>query len=125
MPIFRDAEPTALENPQSAVRTREEGPSIMDVEKLKMVVEKLKVKKDLLWNIFMFAVTMALLGLGYFLSAKLIHDGQPLTDSLKIIIVAQAIPVFFLVTAYNRISSETVGVTIGAIIGFALGKIGG
>jgi len=88
-----------------------------------MDTEHLKTWKDLIWNAGMFLTTFALLGFGAFFSGQLIREGQPVAESLKIITAAEVIPVFLLMSAYNRISAETIGVILGAIIGFALGKI--
>lgn len=86
--------------------------------------ESLKVKKDFVWNILLYAFAAFLLFVGWNISGRLIHDGQPLTDSLKILTTILAVPCFLLIAAFNRISAETIGVIIGAIIGFGLGKIG-
>ena len=88
-----------------------------------MTEERLKVLKDLSWNIGMFVMALALLIVGCLLGSRLIRDGQAITDSLKIIVAVEALPTFLLIAAYNRISAETIGVLFGAIIGFALGKI--
>lgn len=86
-------------------------------------VELLKVKKDFIWNIGMFSVAIGLLVVGSLFGIRMIHDGQPTKDSLQILATVTAIPTFFLVAAFNRISAETVGVLLGAIIGFGLGKL--
>ncbi len=86
-------------------------------------IERLRVVKDLSWNIGMYIIALALLAFGYLLGAPLI-DREHVTESLKIIAAAEAIPVFFVIAAYNRISGEIIGALLGAIMGFALGKIG-
>lgn len=55
---------------------------------------------------------------------RLIHEGQPLKESLQIITLATGIPAFLLMAAWNRLSQETIGVILAGVIGFALGKFG-
>ena len=86
--------------------------------------DRLRVRKDYAWVILSFAFALMTLGAGYVLARPLIHEGQPVKESLQILATVLAVPAFLLISLYNRISSETIGVILGALIGFALGRIG-
>ena len=86
--------------------------------------KKILAIKDLVWVVLSFLFAFGLLGAGWSLGGKLIHDSQPIKESLQVIATITAIPAFLLMATYNRISQETIGVIIGAMIGFALGKFG-
>jgi hypothetical protein len=82
---------------------------------------KINAIKDFAWTIGVFTIAIGLLVAGCILGYQLI-DPQRTIDSLKIIVAAEAIPVFFLIATYQRMSGETVGVILGTVMGFALGK---
>ena len=85
--------------------------------------EYLKMKKDFAWNIAMYLIVLAMLIVGSSFGYRLIHEGQPLKESLQIMTLVIAIPAFVLMVAWNRVSQETVGVILATVLGFALGKI--
>ena len=83
----------------------------------------MKERKDLVWNLGMYAFTILLLALGAYFGIRFIRDGISFKDSLQIMTLALAIPGFVFLAATNKIPSETVGALISALVGFALGKV--
>jgi len=57
------------------------------------------------------------------LGRNLIRTDQP-AESIKVIAIVTGIPAFIALAAYNRLSSDAIGTILGAIIGYALGKVG-
>jgi len=85
--------------------------------------EVILAKKDFAWNIGIFIIALALLATGFYLGMRLVDPAKP-AESLRVIAIAEAIPVFFIIATYRRLSAETIGALSGAILGFALGKVG-
>ena len=85
--------------------------------------ESLKIKKDFAWNMGLYVSALAMLFVEWHLAVTLLRDLKPtLKDVLQVMTAATIIPGFLLMTAWNRITQETIGLILGAIIGFALGK---
>ena len=85
--------------------------------------ETIEAWKNFVTNLLMFGFVALTLGVGAYFGRSLIHAGQPLKDSLQVLVIITAIPTLIFGMAWNRISQETIGVLFGIILGFAMGKV--
>jgi hypothetical protein len=86
--------------------------------------EHSKARNEFARNVGASFLVFLMLIINWHLGFRLIHQGQPLKDSLQIMTLATAFPAFVITVVWNRISRETIGMIIAAVLGFALGKFG-
>jgi hypothetical protein len=88
-----------------------------------VAAERIKAWKDLIWNIAIFTLAGFLLFVGWDLGRQLIKVDQP-AESIRVIAIVSGIPAFLVLAGYNRLSSDAIGTILGAIIGYAPGRVG-
>jgi hypothetical protein len=98
---------------------------VEETKRLEAATKRLEAIKNIVWNILMYLYATALLLVGWYFGSSLINDGLALEDMLKILAVVLGIPAFVVMAAWDRVPGQAVATIISAIIGFALGKIGG
>jgi hypothetical protein len=85
-------------------------------------VEHLKVKKEFAWNVGLYLVALAMLLVGWQLGLILLSKNLTVPQSLQVMALSTTFPAFLLIVAWKRISQETIGVILAALVGFAFGK---
>ncbi|MCK2165136.1 hypothetical protein [Thalassospira xiamenensis] len=83
-----------------------------------LVIEK---RKDFWWNILSFILSIFMLGSGVFFALILLDDVDGFEEKMRLVTISFGFPIFFILSIYKRIESQTIGLIISAVIAFIIG----